>query len=743
MNIHHGPKPIAIAMFISIFALILSAQSAPVGAVTDFETTNYWSPSSGSATLSTNATQGVHSLSVNPSNYTSYTSSHISLTGPVERVSFDLWIPNYPIFTWWKGDAQMFIDCPSQGVHNQYMGYIGLTSLNSREWHTLHFYPPAEVIAALEGKTVHDLTFQFVLNVPASIFGPHLVDNMKINGPVLDVRVMAVVVGSDGSSGHTTDLYNTTSFNRDSVITTMQYLKESWSQAGINFLFNPKSDILEAKSSLLNEEFPISGGNLVLPLPSGGVGDFINNPNVVAQRQFADELGDVAVVYFRDANWSWYEYIDTNGDTVNALPAAAWSGLNHKYVRFPKSLTLRGRLATWPHLLIHEMGHYFSLAHTHAWMFSSAAAIADSIKAKVDRGEYTQTTIWEGFDGDRGTTVGDTPYDPGENAMAHANGGDKCGPTGTLNIPVTFSDGSSQTYNFAPLRDNLISYYVGCNEVEDLRMTPDQVNQVRNTAIWSVERKNLTEASGVRVTAVFEPYSGEEQQSFLWEYGPHRKNYDYIWGEDWRLAQLRTFTRHGTMHYSATWRPSSSGEFQIYNATYDEYRYFYDEKWGLGFRLQNLSISEIAGVPRYTAVFRPSTSSEFQIYNATYAEYRAWYDQKWTEGYRLVILEPYLIGNQLLYTAVVRPSTSAEFQLYNATYSEFRPWYDQKWSEGYRLHSLKVLRVPGQEARYYAVVKPSTSAEYQVYNWTYEEFRKEYDKLSTTGWALKSVSFYE
>ncbi len=729
------------AMVAMSFGMIAQGFGAPLGFITNFESTNYWSANVGSTALSTTASQGTYSLAVAPSGYSVYTSSAVSMSGSINRVSIDLMLPAYPPNTSWKGDAGMYIDCPSLGVYSQYMGYNGFASLASNQWHTLTFTTPDWVVAAMKDKTYHDLVFKIVLNVPTGL-GTHHLDNMKAEGQMLDIRVVAVVVGSDGSSGHTTDLYKT-GFNRDSVIKAMRFLKDSWSQTGFNFLFNPKSDIVEVKSSQLNEDFPIQGGSLVLPLPPNGVDDFVNNANVVAQRRFADELGNVDVVYFRDAEYAWYNYTDADGNPRNALPAGAWSGLDHKYVRYPKGANLLGRNAIWPQLLTHEMGHYFSLAHTHWNMYGTSAEIGDSIKAKVDRGDYTKANITDHFDGDKGTGIGDTPADPGEFAVANANGGNKCGPIGTLSIPVNFSDGSSRTYSFTPLRNNPVSYYVECNDESSIRFTLNQTDKVRATASTDSRRKPLVTPLGIAVTAVFAPASADERQSFMWEYDPTRKNYDYIWGTGWRLSRLRTCNRGGVLRYSATWNPSTSDEFQVYNATYEFYRENYDTKWTEGYRLHDLSISVVDGTPRYTAVFRPSTTAEFQIYNATYEEYRAWYDQKWIEGYRLFLLEPYVMGNQIRYTAVVRPSSSAEFQVYNYAYADYRSWYDQKWNEGYRLSSLKVLRVPGQQPAYFAVVKPGTASEYQVYNWSYEDFRKRYDELSAQGWTLKSLSFYE
>jgi hypothetical protein len=184
---------------------------------------------------------------------------------------------------------------------------------------------------------------------------------------------------------------------------------------------------------------------------------------------------------------------------------------------------------------------------------------------------------------------------------------------------------------------------VECNDESTLKFTLNQTDKVRNVATTDSRRKPLITPLGISVTAVFSPASGNERQSFLWEYEPNRKNYDYIWENGWRLSRLRTYNRGGVLRYSATWTPSTSGEFQIYNATYEEYR----------------------------------------------------------------------------------------------------AWYDQKWNDGYRLVSLKVLKVPGQQPGYFAVVRPSTASEYQVYSWSYEDFRKRYDELSSQGWTLKSLSFFE
>jgi hypothetical protein len=98
-------------------------------------------------------------------------------------------------------------------------------------------------------------------------------------------------------------------------------------------------------------------------------------------------------------------------------------------------------------------------------------------------------------------------------------------------------------------------------------------------------------------------------------------------------------------------------------------------------------------------------------------------------------------NSQVRYTAVWRPSTEGEIQVYGWTYEEFRNEYDQLWPQGWRLKLLQPYVVNGQ-VRYTAVWRPSTEGEIQVYGWSYADYRAKYDQLWPQGWRLQILQAY-
>jgi Bacterial tandem repeat domain 1 len=96
---------------------------------------------------------------------------------------------------------------------------------------------------------------------------------------------------------------------------------------------------------------------------------------------------------------------------------------------------------------------------------------------------------------------------------------------------------------------------------------------------------------------------------------------------------------------------------------------------------------------------------------------------------------------QVRYTAVWRPSTSGEVQVYEWSYEDFRKKYDELWNKGWRLHTLNNFVVNGQ-VLYTAVWKPSSEGEIQIYSWSYQDYRQKYDQLWSQGWRLKLIATY-
>lgn len=150
------------------------------------------------------------------------------------------------------------------------------------------------------------------------------------------------------------------------------------------------------------------------------------------------------------------------------------------------------------------------------------------------------------------------------------------------------------------------------------------------------------------------------------------------------------------------------------------------------------------GNPRMTcaAVWQQSNEDEIQVYGASYDEYRKRYDVLWPQGWRLHLLENHVVANQVLYTAVWHRSTSAESQVYGWKYEDFRKKYDQLWPNGWRLSILNNYVLNGQVLYTAVWRRPAPIGEIQVYEWSYENFRREYDVLWCDGWRLKILNVW-
>lgn len=93
----------------------------------------------------------------------------------------------------------------------------------------------------------------------------------------------------------------------------------------------------------------------------------------------------------------------------------------------------------------------------------------------------------------------------------------------------------------------------------------------------------------------------------------------------------------------------------------------------------------------YTAAWRPNTIGEIQIYEWAYKDFRAKYDSLWNNGWRLFLLNNFVVNGEVRYNAVWRrPAPASEIQLYESSYEGFRKQYDSLWCDGWRLRLLNV-----------------------------------------------------
>jgi RHS repeat-associated protein len=174
-------------------------------AVLGFESLGQWTSSLGGAIvgLNSNRTQGSESLEVAAQGYQPLVSLPMATLGNVgPLVLLDILLPTNQANPGWFGDVQMFVNAPSVGIYNQYLGITELNGLPLATWQTLAFQLTNQQVAALSG-SYDDLTFTIAINVDPTEKGHYLLDNLRF-----DPGIFPTVVGvAQNSAGDTEAIF--------------------------------------------------------------------------------------------------------------------------------------------------------------------------------------------------------------------------------------------------------------------------------------------------------------------------------------------------------------------------------------------------------------------------------------------------------------------------------------------------------------------------------------------------------
>ncbi len=152
-------------------------------AVLGFETLADWTVVQGTVAsfgLSDAHTEGASSLRLGARGFTAIRSRPIESLGVDAGANayLDLMLPTAQASPEWIGAVQLYLEIPSQGLYNAYVGQVELTGMPLGVWRTIQFDIPAEIRSRLRAQD-SDLTVTVVLNVPSDAPGDYLVDNLR------------------------------------------------------------------------------------------------------------------------------------------------------------------------------------------------------------------------------------------------------------------------------------------------------------------------------------------------------------------------------------------------------------------------------------------------------------------------------------------------------------------------------------------------------------------------------------
>lgn len=134
----------------------------------------------GTITASTIHDQGAFSLAVNARGYVPIRSVALSTLGATigATVKYDIMLPTQQPNPFWFGNTQLFVNLPSQGVFNQFVGEVELTGLPLNQFVTVQMTLPTNLLTALRA-TYTDLQVTVVVNVASNATGTYRLDNLQ------------------------------------------------------------------------------------------------------------------------------------------------------------------------------------------------------------------------------------------------------------------------------------------------------------------------------------------------------------------------------------------------------------------------------------------------------------------------------------------------------------------------------------------------------------------------------------
>ncbi|HXI56345.1 MAG TPA: hypothetical protein VNO55_09815 [Polyangia bacterium] len=152
-------------------------------AVLGFETTSGWSITSGSIATSTTHSQGSFSIKTSGVTSASMTSQALgTLAGATSTLAFDIMLPTTQPNSTYFGQIELHINLPSQGVYDSFVGLKLLQPPFPRgSFQTIEFMIPSWIFQKLKTASYSDLTWKFLISLPASNGGVWF-DNLRFLG---------------------------------------------------------------------------------------------------------------------------------------------------------------------------------------------------------------------------------------------------------------------------------------------------------------------------------------------------------------------------------------------------------------------------------------------------------------------------------------------------------------------------------------------------------------------------------
>ena len=288
--------------------------------------------------------------------------------------------------------------------------------------------------------------------------------------PLYTVRIHGVALADDNGT-------NASPVTAAKVTSMIEELNEIYKIPRIEFVFDPSTDFETIDSTILNQRFGVVGNinSFTDPdLPPPTTSDAYNN----ARRAHADLHRDKVTIFFAVPLELEYNTAQGKWTLVPAGGGGSSSGLG-RWVNWKQNISTSS--------FAHEIGRYLHTPHPFVGGVSNVTDAANKIKDYVADGHPVADGLLA-LDGDHPYVL-DTPADAAGSIFESVYGvGSKCGPDGTITIPVNFGNGMIHIYTLEPDRGLVMSYFKGC--LFEHYFSPDEDVRARES-LEMLNRRNL------------------------------------------------------------------------------------------------------------------------------------------------------------------------------------------------------------------------------------------------------------
>ena len=548
-----------------------------------------------------------------------------------------------------------------------------------------------------------------------------------VPGVIDTIRVEAVLASDDDGS-------NAPTITAEQIRADMAQATKDFSNANLRFTFDPQTDLVRIKSTLLARDCILSPGEE----------SKLGTPNepICDQTPHAEERTRVAALYpgklVLHYAAHFVTYPDANGNWQYGPNGTNWSNGTDLYVHMGDSDAK----------VSHEMGHYLRLAHTFGPDYHTIEEAQNAIKAYVESNGLPKSAGYDLFDGDG---LASTPPDPLPNVFI-ALGLDPCNVNDTTaTFPVTFSDGTEFSYSFTPDRDNKMSYWQYSDEVpgNPCRGTPgrisaDQVTRVRE-GLEGGNRSPLYDYKQ-QFSAVFEPDVTGQTRAISWSVGDFATRFNQEVASGKHLVHMQAYDIGGNqIRYDGVWADGAAGTTRAIAWSIDDFATRFNQEIASGKHLVHMQAYDLGGGQiRYDGAWEDGVNGTTRAIAWSIGDFATRFNQEIAAGKHFVHMQAYdLGGGQIRYDGAWEDGARGTTRAIAWSLSDFETRFNQEIASGKHLVHLQAYDVGGGQIRYDGVWETGALDTQHLFNASLAEFSERNDQEVANGRRLVKLNEYD